>query len=97
MTSSTLSLPHLLNPSLRLGGCGLNGDVIRAQGKSILHLHVCEADRGHKRIARGPKETQLKRDREYPAGRRANRIQVAFSGIKENNTNLIISTRDGQC
>lgn len=53
MSASTFSLPHLLNLSLRLGGCGLNGDVIKAQGKSILHLHVCEADRDHKWIARG--------------------------------------------
>lgn len=59
MSASTFSLPHLLNLSLRLGGCGLNGDVIKAQGKSILHLHVCEADRDHKWIARGPKRNTV--------------------------------------
>lgn len=54
VSASTVSLPHLLKPSLRQGDCGLNGDVISAQGKSILHLHMCEADRNHKWIARGP-------------------------------------------
>lgn len=65
LSPSTLSL----NPALRLRGCGLNGDVIEAQGKSILHLHVCEADRGHKCIARSPKRNPAQAARrEYPIG-----------------------------
>ncbi len=60
MSTSHLSLPHLLNPSLILGGCGLNGDVIRARDKSILHLHMRETDMDHKWITEVPKEPSFK-------------------------------------
>lgn len=70
MVSIYYHSPSITKPlSLILGGCGLNGDVIRAQSKSILHLHVCKADRANKWIASGPKRIPAQAlHREKPTG-----------------------------